>query len=177
MYLIYSITFSYLPIRIDLSYAHKYSNRKAQRATTQTQSLARIKRILWCEARRRSWEHCRPKANLKRHINSILWHKTRILITNFARLTITRKILLPFFFSCSSFFRQQGDPNRINGHHRMAKSISSLFSFRFVSITITSLAGRFYYRLLLFLGTTHLGSKNKGREADTIEKQKPAAKK
>lgn len=59
----------------------------------------------------------------------------------------------------------------------MAKSIFSFFSFRFVSITITSLAGRFYYRLLLFLGTTHLGNKNKGREADTIEKQKPAAKK
>lgn len=54
------------------------------------------------------------------------------------------------------------------------KSFPVSFSFRFVSMTITLLRFLLYYLELLFSfsGTTHLGNKNKGREADTIEKQR-----
>lgn len=121
--------------------------------------------------------HCRPKANLKRHINSILWHKTRILITNFARLNNHQKNIISL--RC---FGIRVDPSRINGHHRLEAKRTFSVSFRFVSITITPLCSRFplSYAALFFVsfsGTTHLGNKNKGREADTIEKHKKTARK
>lgn len=188
MSLIYAITFSYLPIY------------RSPRRGFYNCLRNELRLKVWHEPRRdmledafetepRSRKHSRPKANLKRHINSILWHKTRILITNFARLNNHQKNIISCV--CCGMDRSRV-PTELTGiigaacsRTKKKSPVSLPFSICFNNnnsscmLSFSTISACRFRDVVFFVccccpdsGTTHLGNKNKGREADTIEKQK-----